>query len=228
MWLWFVEKGWLYCMLIMGVVLTVQLIIHWKDWTFLRKMGAFTVIVLVFHVMEEWVMPGSFHYYYNISSDAILRDRYPMNELTDMITNFGGALIWFILVQTDKYERKMSFAVMLFGYAEVAIHVLGASSSRTLLLESGVYSPFYGPGMLTALVCWLPLAVVYTAYFVKTRVKLRDVIGGGVILVVLSILLITMPESLLKNENTPYVFDNAGWYEQYIDESGAIINRSQE
>ena len=228
MWLWFVEKGWLYCMLIMGVVLTVQLIIHWKDWTFLRKMGAFTVIVLVFQVMEEWVMPGGFHYYYNISSDAILRDRYPMNELTDMITNFGGALIWFILVQTDKYERKMSFAVMLFGYAEVAIHVLGASSSRTLLLESGVYSPFYGPGMLTALVCWLPLAVVYTAYFVKTRVKLRDVIGGGVILVVLSILLITMPESLLKNENTPYVFDNAGWYEQYIDESGAIINRSQE
>ena len=48
------------------------------------------------------------------------------------------------------------------------------------------------------------------------------------ILVVLSILLIIMPESLLKNENTPYVFDNAGWYEQYIDESGAIINRSQE
>ena len=228
MWLWFVEKGWLYCMLIMGVVLTVQLIIHWKDWTFLRKMGAFTVIVLVFHVMEELVMPGGFHYYYNISSDAILRDRYPMNELTDMITNFGGALIWFILVQTDKYERKMSFAVMLFGYAEVVIHVLGASSSRTLLLESGVYSLFYGPGMLTALVCWLPLAVAYTAYFVKTRVKLRDVIGGGVILVVLSILLIIMPESLLKNENTPYVFDNAGWYEQYIDESGAIINRSQE
>ena len=87
-----------------------------------------------------------------------------MNELTDMITNFGGALIWFILVQTDKYERKMSFAVMLFGYAEVVIHVLGASSSRTLLLESGVYSLFYGPGMLTALVCWLPLAVAYTAY----------------------------------------------------------------
>ena len=74
----------------------------------------------------------------------------------------------------------------------------------------------------------MPLAVAYTAYFVKTRVKLRDVIGGGVILVVLSILLIIMPESLLKNENTPYVFDNAGWYEQYIDESGAIINRSQE
>ena len=49
--------------------------------------------------------------------------------------------------------------------------------------------------MLTALVCWLPLAVAYTAYFVKTRVKLRDVIGGGVILVVLY--------KLLNNMQTP-------------------------
>lgn len=228
MWLWFVEKGWLYCMLVMGIILTVQLILHWKDWDFLRKMGAFTVIVLVLHVMEEWVMPGGFHYYYNISSDAVLRDRYPMNTLTDMITNFGGAVLWFILVQTNKYERKMSFAVMLFGYAELMIHVLGASASRTLLLESGVYSPFYGPGMVTAIVCWLPLSIAYTVYFVKTRIKLWDVIGGGVILVALSVLLIGMPESLLKSEDTPYVYDNAGWYEQFIDDSGAIIDRRQE
>ena len=145
MWLWFVEKGWLYCMLIMGVVLTVQLIIHWKDWTFLRKMGAFTVIVLVFHVMEEWVMPGGFHYYYNISSDAILRDRYPMNELTDMITNFGGALIWFILVQTDKYERKMSFAVML---PDVAV----GERRIFALLRAG---DAYGVSMLAAVGCCL-------------------------------------------------------------------------
>ncbi len=228
MWLWFVEKGWLYCMVVMGIVLTVQLIVHWKDWGFLRKMGAFTVIVLVFHVMEEWVMPGGFHYYYNISSDAILRDRYPMNELTDMITNFGGAVLWFILVQTNKYERKMSFAVMLFGYAELAIHVLGASASRTLLLESGVYSPFYGPGLLTAIVCWLPLSIAYTVYFFKTKVKKWDVIGGVATLVVLSVLLIGMPESILKSEDTPYVYDNAGWYEQFIDENGAIINQNQE
>ena len=99
-------------------------------------------------------MPGGFDYYYNICSETFLRDRYPMNELTDMITNFGGAVLWFILVQTNKYDRKMSFAVMLFGYAELAIHVLGASASRTLLLESGVYSPFYGPGLLTSIVCW--------------------------------------------------------------------------
>lgn len=75
--MWFVEKGWLYCMAVMGIVLTVQLMIHWKDWDFLRKAGAFTVIVLVFHVMEEWVMPGGFHYNYNISSAPCSRTGIP-------------------------------------------------------------------------------------------------------------------------------------------------------
>ena len=94
-----------------------------------------------------------------------------------MITNFGGALLWFILVQTGKYGRKMSFAVMLFSYAEVVIHLLGAASSQSLLLEQGIYSGFYGPGMITALVCWLPLGIAYTVYFVKTGIKKQDVIG---------------------------------------------------
>ena len=48
------------------------------------------------------------------------------------------------------------------------------------------------------------------------------------LLVIFSILLIVLPENLLKSEDTPYVYDNAGWYEQYIDDSGAIIDRNQE
>ena len=64
-------------------------------------------------------------------------------------------------------------------------------------------------------------------YFVKTHVKKWDVIGGVTVLVVLSMLLLPLPESILKNEDTPYVYDNAGWYEQWIDDSGEIINRGK-
>ena len=46
--------------------------------------------------------------------------------------------------------------------------------------------------------------------------------SGIAILIVLSTLLITLPENLLKSENTPYVFDNAGWYEQWTDGTGEI------
>lgn len=220
--MWFIETGWLYGCLILAMISAVQLILHWRDWETSRKLGAFTVIVLALHVWEEWVMPGGFHYFYNIGSEPALRDRYPMNELSDLITNFGGLVLWFILVQINKYGRKMSFAVMLFSFAEVAIHTLGAFTSREIILESGQYSPYYGPGLTTALVCWLPLGIAYVVYFAKTKIKWQDILGGVALLAVLSVLLITLPESLLKSVDTPYVYNDAGWYEQFIDDTGAI------
>ncbi|MGN1284828.1 MAG: hypothetical protein ACI4TY_05965 [Candidatus Limosilactobacillus intestinavium] len=95
-WLWFVRWGWLWCMNIMSIILIYQLIRHWHDWSNLNKLGALTVIVLAFHVWEEWVIPGGFHYIYNLHS--AFPNRYPMSELTDMITNFGGGLFWWWII----------------------------------------------------------------------------------------------------------------------------------
>src|SRR5574344_2399336 len=88
-WKWFVAQGWLYVMIAIGIFMAVLLIKNWKDWTWLNKLGTLAIIVLVFHVWEEWVIPGGFHYIYNLGSEC--PERYPMSQLTDMITNFGGA-----------------------------------------------------------------------------------------------------------------------------------------
>ncbi len=223
MWLWFVEWGWLYCMIIMSVVLVVQLIARWREWSALRKFSAFAVIVLTFHVWEEWVIPGGFHYIYNIGSDAILRDRYPMSELTDMITNFGGAIIWFALAEADRYGRKMHFGVTVFSYFEVVVHFLLAYQSMTAFAAEGIYTGFYAPGLVTALVCWLPLGIASTVWFVRNGIHWKDVVGGLAILALLTICLVNAPESLLKREDNPYSFDNAGWYERYVDAEGGIV-----
>ena len=66
------------------------------------------------------------------------------------------------------------------------------------------------------------MAFVFHLGNCELNCTLSDVIGGIAILIVLSTLLITLPENLLKSENTPYVFDNAGWYEQWTDETGEI------
>ena len=76
--------------------------------------------------------------------------------------------------------------------------------------------------MITAICCWLPLGIGYTVWFVKNKVKLSDVLGGVIILAALTILLVNMPEKVLKSEDSPYVFDNAGWYETWVDENGNI------
>jgi hypothetical protein len=227
MWLWFVEWGWLYLMIVMSIILTVQLIVHWKDWDSIRKFGAFAVIVLTFHVWEEWVIPGGFHYIYNISSSPELRDRYPMSEITDMITNFGGAVIWFILTERNKYGRKMHFAVTFFSYFEVVVHFLLAYQSMTAFYEEGIYTGFYAPGLITALCCWLPLGIAGTVWFVRNGIHWKDIAGGLIILAALTVLLVQMPERLLKSENNPYVFDNAGWYEQYTNADGNLISVSE-
>jgi hypothetical protein len=219
-WLWFVGWGWLFAMIAMSVVLIVQMVaakLAGKQWGALRILGAFTVIVLTLHVWEEWVIPGGFHYIYNIESPANLRSLYPMSEITDMITNFGGAILWFALVEIDKYGRKMGFAVMLFGYFEFIVHNYLAYNSMTLLYGQGIYSGFYAPGLVTAILCWLPLSVAHTIWFAHNGFTWKDAVLGIVILVVMSQLLVTMPESLFKSEDNPYSFENAGWYEQYID-----------
>lgn len=220
LWLWFVGWGWLYAMIAMSATLVVQTVVakqKGNPWGRLRVLGVFAVIVLTLHVWEEWVIPGGFHYIYNIASDAALRDRYPMSQLTDMVTNLGGAILWFVLVETDKYDRKMGFAVMLFSYFEFAVHNLLAYQSMTTLYAAGIYSGFYAPGLVTAAVCWLPLGVAHTVWFVREGTHWKDVVGGIVVLVILSQLLVTLPESLIKSEDNPYAFQNAGWYEQVID-----------
>lgn len=217
-WLWFVSWGWLYCQIIMSIVLTVQVIVHWKDWDALRKLGAFTVIVLTFHVWEEWVIPGGFHYIYNIDSQESLRGLYPMSKITDMITNFGGAILWFVLVQTKKYGRKMGFAVMIFSYFEFIIHLYLAHHSMDVYAAQGINTGFYAPGLATAFFCWLPLGIAHTVWFVKNKVKLFDVIWGIVILAALTILLVNLPEKILKSTDNPYGWADHGFYNQYIEE----------
>jgi hypothetical protein len=145
-----------------------------------------------------------------------------MSQITDMITNFGGAVLWFILVEVKKYGRKMSFALMIFSYFEFIIHMYLAHHSMNVFAAEGVYTGFYAPGLITAICCWLPLGIAYTVWFVKNKVKLSDAVGGIIILVALTILLVNLPERVLKSEDNPYVFENAGWYETWVDESGHI------
>lgn len=212
-WLWFVRWGWLWCMNIMSIILIYQLIRHWHDWSNLNKLGAFTVIVLTFHVWEEWVIPGGFHYIYNLPST--FPNRYPMNELTDMITNFGGELLWFILTETKKFGKKMGIAVGIFSFFEFIVHNLLAWQSFQAFHSVG-QTLYYAPGLVTAALCWLPLGIAFVAYFIHHHPSWKDVTGGIVLLVFLSLLFVQLPEGILKSPNNPYSFENAGYYQQFL------------
>jgi hypothetical protein len=214
-WKWFVAWGWLYAMIAIGLSLVVLLARNWKKWSWLDRLGALAVIVLVLHVWEEWVLPGGFHYIYNLGS--AYPDRYPMSQLTDMITNLGGALLGLVVLLVWGFKAEAGIAVGIFSLFEFVVHVFLASKSLKVFGPAG-QTLFYAPGLATAAFGFLPVAIGFFLAIarLKPRPKLRQWLGGILALLCLSLVFVQAPEAALKDKDSPYAFANHGYYEQFI------------
>ncbi len=187
-----------------------------------RLGGTFAIIVLVLHVWEEWVVPpGGFHYIYNLGSDHP-PDRYPMSELTDMITNFGAAMLGVVvLILWGGFGGvSASIAIALFSLFEVIVHVLLAFQSHAEFADAG-QSIIYAPGLVTALLGFLVVFIGYLVHFIRSRTvpRVGQWARGLIAIVVGSLLLVQLPELLLKDEDSPYPFPDDGYYEQFLHQS---------
>lgn len=178
-------------------------------------MGSLALIVLVFHVWEEWVLPGGFHYIYNLGS--AFPDRYPMSQLTDMITNFGGALLGLVVLLVWGFRTEASIAIGIFSLFEAVVHTIPAGKSLAVFGPAG-QRLFYAPGLVTVCLGFLPVGVgqLLTVIRSRPRPSARQWILGIAALVVLSLALVQLPEALLKDDRSPYPFENHGYYTQFI------------
>ncbi len=215
-WYWFVGTGWLYLMVGIGLFLSVWLAVKWKKLDWCNRLGTIAIIVLVFHVWEEWVMPGGFHYIYN--ENSALPDRYPMSQITDMITNLGGAIVGVIVLFVWGLNTGAGIAISLFSLFEAVIHIVLASKSLAAFGDMG-QTAFYAPGLNTALFGFLPVAIAYLLYFIfhKPKPNVKQWCGAIVALLLLSFLLVNLPEMVLKSEDSPYVFPTHGYYDQFLN-----------
>lgn len=211
---WFVGSGWLYLIAIIGIILGVVLVKGWQKYDWLERLGIIAIIVLVLHVYEEWVLPGGFHYIYNLNSQS--PGNYPMNQLTDMITNLGGVLLGVAVLRFWKFGKGSGIAIGLFSLFEAVIHMVLASKSLNAFSSVGQTS-FYAPGLNTALFGFLPVFIGYVIAFVKDRPNIKQILGGILSLVLLSFLFVNLPEMIFKNENSKFVFANHGYYDKFLN-----------
>lgn len=207
---------WLYVMAAIGVALAALVYKNKKTWSELNILCTLAVIVLVLHVIEEWVLPGGLHYSYNISHGSDMLSSYPMNRLTDMITNFGGVLLGCIVLKFWGFRKPAGIAVMLFSMFEVVIHISIGIQDMQLFKQYGM-NMIYSPGLVTSLFGFLPISAALGIYLFKK--ENRPNIGQWVMAVAamfgFCFLLINLPEDLLGDKETPYEFTNRGYYEQY-------------
>ena len=208
---------WLYVMVTIGIVLEVLVWKNRKTWSALNILCTMAIIVLILHVIEEWVLPGGLHYSYNIAHDSTLLSRYPMNRLTDMITNFGAVVIGCIVLKVWGFRKPGGVAIMLFSAFEVVIHISIGIQDMQIFGEYGM-NTFYSPGLITSLFGFLPICIGLAVCLFKkkeNRPKFIQWIMAIVATAALSFLLINLPEATLGKEDSPYEFTDRGYYEQY-------------
>lgn len=205
---------WLYVMLAIGIVLIFLIAKNRKTWTEINILCTAAVVVLILHVIEEWVLPGGLHYSYNIDHGSDVLDCYPMNRLTDMITNFGGVLLGCIVLKFWGFGTSAGIAVMLFGAFETVIHIVIGITSLKTFGEYGM-NVLYSPGLVTSLFGFLPITIGLARALLKTKPKLKQWCIAVAVMFIFCFLLINLPEMLLKDKNSPYKFTDRGYYERY-------------
>ncbi len=210
---------WLYVMIGIGAFLSVKVWKNRKVWDRINILCTLAVIVLVLHVIEEWVFPGGLHYSYNFSHGSTDLARYPMNRVTDMITNFGGVILGCVVLKFWGFRKSAGIAVMLFSAFEVVIHiVIGINSLNTF----GVYGMqiLYSPGLITSLFGFLPISVGLALHLLKkeNRASIKQWAVAVIVMFGFCFLLINLPEMVLGDENSPYAFTDRGYYERFAKE----------
>lgn len=208
---------WLYVMAVIGIILGIRIWQNRKEWEKTNIFCGLAIIVLILHVLEEWVFPGGLHYSYNIAHGSSHCSLYPMNRLTDMITNFGAVVLGCIVLKVWGFRKPASIAVMLFSAFEVVVHVTIGIQDMRIFYTYGM-NTLYSPGLITSLFGFLPISIALAVCLFKKkedRPKITQWIMAISATVVLSFLLINLPETVLGKEDNPYAFTDRGYYEQF-------------
>lgn len=205
---------WLYVISAIGLALLVCMVVFWDRWTPLDVVYILTVVVLILHVLEEWWLPGGFHYGYNLNMKSDMPDRYPMNRLSDMLTNLipivAGCVILIIGV-----PMAVHVGLAIFAVAEVVVHTTMGKKVAKLLSHKGK-STIYNPGLYTSLFGFLPVAVVYILLFIfVSNPTIWQVLLGIVIAVGSAGICTVGIETLVKSKNTSYPYPSKGYYTKF-------------
>lgn len=205
---------WLYVIVgIAGAILGLT-ISNRNNWDAQTKIYAMSAILLPLHVMEEWHFPGGFHTMYNLmaGTEPEKADRYPMNQLSDMWTNFIG--VFFSCVVLAAGVRPLFLLMELFiCLAEIYSHTSGGIFLYNKFKDKGEKT-IYSPGSATMLFGYVPVAVAIIVSFLTVKAPaIWEIVLAIPCSVGLGFLSLPFAERICKDENTPYGYT---WVDGYL------------
>jgi uncharacterized RDD family membrane protein YckC len=158
-----------------------------------------SLITLFLHQFEEYRYPGYFPGMMNTMLSSQQPDRYPLNANTALVVNLGvGWLSYFLAAVFYEQALWLGIATMLVTVGNFLAHTfLFNIRSKTR----------YNPGMLTAVLLFLPMAVLFFAWVIQHQLASPlDWVVGAVLGIALNYVGILKMIDWLKDKKTPYIF----------------------
>jgi len=159
-----------------------------------------SLIALFLHQFEEYRFPGYFPGMVNLALFASKQpDRYPLNTNTALIVNVVVGWLFYVLAAVlNERALWLGMATMLVSVGNVIAHTfLFNLKGKTV----------YNPGMITADVLFLPIAVSFfrLVFQANSATSLDWVVGVG-LGIALNYIGIVKLIDWLKDEQTAYIF----------------------
>ncbi len=158
------------------------------------------LIALFIHQFEEYRYPGYFPGMVNSALFASTQpDRYPLNPNTSLIVNVfvGWSLYWLASI--------LGAQLIWLGIATILVSVGNVVAHTFLFNRKG--KTFYNPGMITAVLLFLPIALYFFGLLWQNNVATPlDWLLGVWLGLVLNYVGIVKLIDWLKDEQTPYIF----------------------
>jgi hypothetical protein len=209
---------WLYAIVLAAGVILGCLICNWNTWNTGTNLYAFAAVLLPIHVLEEWHFPGGFHTMYNLMKDSGSTDCFPMNQLSDMWTNFIGVIFGcFVLIIG---VNPVFLIMQLFlCCAEIFGHFSGGIFVYKRFKKDGKKT-IYNPGLFTTLFGYIPIAAGILICLITSSIPtVSEVIIALLCSVILGWFSLNRVEKLCKDINTPYGYTwGSGYFSKYHKE----------
>lgn len=213
-------RCWLYLNAIIGAVLMTLVVVNWDVWSPSMKLTAFATTALICHVFEEWKFPGGFFFMLNIIQNKdypLSIDRYPMNQLTDMLTNLIAILVGIVvlLVGAPYYLSLMWFYLC---FSDSLGHIILGLKMKKKYASKGKKT-IYNPGLITSLFCFIPTFIGFIVAFVITGMPtVMDFVISIIGCTLLHVICLKGPEKLWADPESPYPYDwGKGYFVKFED-----------
>lgn len=151
----FLRGNWYYLGLVVGIAVAAWLAWNWGGTSWIQKLLALNLIVLVLHQFEEYGWPGGFPW---ICNEVAMRreggppDRYVLNRNSATFVNTLGWLFYLVPILFPQ--------VIWLGIGQMLFGLVGQTIFHGLVINRRLKT-WYNPGLAAVVVGHVPLGILY-------------------------------------------------------------------